>query len=147
MKYATRAGFGGGLLVDYPNSKKARKCYLVLQAGQDDSAPRKRAEPTPLGVDEGAGSVAYERKRRREKSGGHGGKRRAAPTLKERREYIVGKKELNKKRGHGDVPRDSKCVRSRCTELTMQVHWSEAEQAQVLSVLVDSCIIVSARCD
>ena len=111
MKYATRAGFGGGLLVDYPNSKKARKCYLVLQAGQDDSAPRKRAEPTPLGVEEGAGSVAYERKRRREKSSGHG-KRRAAPTLKERREYIVNKKELNRKRGHDDVPRDSKCVAS-----------------------------------
>ena len=34
MKYATRAGFGGGLVVDYPNSKKAKKCYLVLQVSE-----------------------------------------------------------------------------------------------------------------
>lgn len=33
MSAATRAGFGGGLVVDYPNSKKAKKFYLVLWSG------------------------------------------------------------------------------------------------------------------
>ncbi|KAL9939693.1 hypothetical protein V8E36_001510 [Tilletia maclaganii] len=33
MSAATRAGFGGGLVVDYPNSKKAKKYYLVLMVG------------------------------------------------------------------------------------------------------------------
>lgn len=33
MRAATRAGFGGGLVVDYPNSRKARKCFLVLWVG------------------------------------------------------------------------------------------------------------------
>jgi len=30
---ARRAGFGGGIVVDYPNSKKARKVFLVLMVG------------------------------------------------------------------------------------------------------------------
>ncbi|KAK0546548.1 18S rRNA (guanine1575-N7)-methyltransferase [Tilletia horrida] len=33
MSAATRAGFGGGLVVDFPNSKKAKKYYLVLWVG------------------------------------------------------------------------------------------------------------------
>ncbi len=30
---AMKAGFSGGLIVDYPNSAKAKKYYLVLEAG------------------------------------------------------------------------------------------------------------------
>src|SRR5260221_9813403 len=30
---AQRAGFGGGLVVDYPNSKKAKKLFLCLFVG------------------------------------------------------------------------------------------------------------------
>jgi len=30
---ATRAGFGGGVVVDYPNSSKAKKYYLVVMCG------------------------------------------------------------------------------------------------------------------
>jgi 18S rRNA (guanine1575-N7)-methyltransferase len=30
---AMRSGFGGGILVDYPNSTKAKKYYLILFAG------------------------------------------------------------------------------------------------------------------
>jgi 18S rRNA (guanine1575-N7)-methyltransferase len=33
---ATRAGFTGGLVVDYPNSTKAKKYFLVLFAGYKD---------------------------------------------------------------------------------------------------------------
>lgn len=32
-KSAMKAGFSGGLVVDYPNSSKAKKMYLVLDAG------------------------------------------------------------------------------------------------------------------
>lgn len=31
---AMRAGFSGGLVVDFPNSSKAKKYYLVLMVGQ-----------------------------------------------------------------------------------------------------------------
>ncbi len=32
-KSALKSGFSGGLVVDYPNSTKAKKFYLVLDAG------------------------------------------------------------------------------------------------------------------
>ncbi|KAL4449904.1 hypothetical protein ABPG74_015023 [Tetrahymena malaccensis] len=32
---AMKCGFGGGVIVDYPNSAKAKKLYLVIQAGGD----------------------------------------------------------------------------------------------------------------
>lgn len=34
-KTATKCGFTGGLVVDFPNSAKAKKMYLVLKAGND----------------------------------------------------------------------------------------------------------------
>jgi 18S rRNA (guanine1575-N7)-methyltransferase len=37
---AKRAGFDGGLVVDYPNSSRAKKFYLVLRAGPLERAPR-----------------------------------------------------------------------------------------------------------
>jgi 18S rRNA (guanine1575-N7)-methyltransferase len=32
-KSALKSGFSGGLVVDFPNSTKARKMYLVIDAG------------------------------------------------------------------------------------------------------------------
>lgn len=32
---AMRCGFGGGVVVDFPNSAKAKKLYLVITAGGD----------------------------------------------------------------------------------------------------------------
>jgi 18S rRNA (guanine1575-N7)-methyltransferase len=34
---ALKNGFTGGVIVDYPNSKKAKKYYLFLTAGFSDS--------------------------------------------------------------------------------------------------------------
>ena len=31
---AMKVGFRGGVVIDYPNSKKAKKMYLVLTAGE-----------------------------------------------------------------------------------------------------------------
>jgi 18S rRNA (guanine1575-N7)-methyltransferase len=33
---AMKSGFTGGLIVDYPNSKKAKKYYLFLMAGYSE---------------------------------------------------------------------------------------------------------------
>ena len=47
-----KSGFTGGLIVDFPNSKKARKYYLFLMAGfsEEIQAEAKRAieENKPL---------------------------------------------------------------------------------------------------
>uniref|UniRef100_A0A0K0CZD2 Methyltransf_25 domain-containing protein n=1 Tax=Angiostrongylus cantonensis TaxID=6313 RepID=A0A0K0CZD2_ANGCA len=40
MSLATKAGFNGGLVIDYPNSAKARKVYLVLMTGGVAQLPR-----------------------------------------------------------------------------------------------------------
>ncbi|PAV58394.1 hypothetical protein WR25_23935 [Diploscapter pachys] len=40
MAQAQRAGFNGGLVVDYPNSTKARKVYLVLMTGGIAQLPK-----------------------------------------------------------------------------------------------------------
>ena len=50
---AMKAGFTGGLVVDYPNSTKAKKMFLVLMTGG--------AQPMPeaLGDDAPANTVAY----------------------------------------------------------------------------------------
>ena len=36
---AMKSGFTGGLLVDYPNSKKAKKFFLVLMTGGSQALP------------------------------------------------------------------------------------------------------------
>ena len=38
---ALKAGFTGGVLVDFPNSTKAKKFYLVITAGDEDINKRK----------------------------------------------------------------------------------------------------------
>ncbi|EYC20385.1 hypothetical protein Y032_0022g597 [Ancylostoma ceylanicum] len=40
MTQATKAGFNGGLVVDYPNSVKAKKVYLVLMTGGIAQLPK-----------------------------------------------------------------------------------------------------------
>lgn len=105
MQFATRAGFGGGLVVDYPNSKKAKKFYLVLWVGGEMMLGPQQL-PTPLTHEHEATpptGVKFEKRRidKRAKSR----KTKSGETAKE---YIVRKKELNKKRGKDDVPLDSK---------------------------------------
>jgi 18S rRNA (guanine1575-N7)-methyltransferase len=63
---AQKAGFGGGIIVDYPNSKKARKVFLCLFVG---SGSQNKEVPKGLEgeVDED-GEARFERRREREKS-------------------------------------------------------------------------------
>jgi len=51
MGCAVRCGFEGGLVIDYPNSKKAKKFYLCLFAGQEVNG-QKQQLPAALGNEE-----------------------------------------------------------------------------------------------
>lgn len=77
---AKEAGFGGGIVVDDPESKKNRKLYLVLTAGQAEKA---------INLD-GVTVEQLEGKKLLKKD------KKAIETKKE---YIQRKKELNRRRG------------------------------------------------
>lgn len=86
MGSATKCGFGGGVIVDNPESKKAKKYYLCLQVGGGTlTLPDAQIAPQD----------------QRTKSK----KKKKEATMKD---YILKKKELYRKRGKSDVPLDSK---------------------------------------
>eukprot|EP01125_Pyxidicula_operculata_P008958 TRINITY_DN2960_c0_g1_i1.p1 TRINITY_DN2960_c0_g1~~TRINITY_DN2960_c0_g1_i1.p1 ORF type:complete len:283 (+),score=48.50 TRINITY_DN2960_c0_g1_i1:29-877(+) len=98
---ALRAGFTGGLLVDYPNSAKAKKYFLVLFAGV---APGQFNQmPTALGEDDPAGGVDFESERQRTKKREKGRQRTSVKS----KDWILNKKERRRKLGL-DTPQDSK---------------------------------------
>jgi 18S rRNA (guanine1575-N7)-methyltransferase len=95
---AMRAGFTGGVVVDYPNSTKAKKMYLCLFTG---GAPAHL--PKALGSEESERNTAasfIEARRELKRKG----KVRVPPKS---REWIEAKKERRKKQGKS-VSRDSK---------------------------------------
>ena len=92
---AMKSGFTSSLLVDYPNSTKAKKFFLVLMTGGVQQLPK------PLGTGSLEGNhVQYENTRDRVK------KSRGKP-LKKSRDWILEKKERRRKQGK-DVRPDSK---------------------------------------
>lgn len=96
---AQRAGFGGGVVVDYPNSKKAKKVFLCLFVGSGGG------QQLPKGLEgEEDDHVRFERRREMEKKRDRIGKRKP---LKDK-VWILKKKELYRQRGKEGVPRDSK---------------------------------------
>ncbi len=98
---AMSVGFSGGLVIDYPNSAKAKKMYLVLMSGPQQQLPSARLDfPTNAPSNE----VQFESKR------GFMGKKRARrgpKVVKGSREWIDQKKERARKQGK-DVKDDSK---------------------------------------
>lgn len=113
MGVATKAGFSGGLVVDYPNSKKAKKFYLVLMSGSSAVSGQQQQQqlPSALGVDGdamGVDEVQYERRREKGSGGRSKGKRRAGIDSKGSKDWILRKKSLYRQRGKEDVPADSK---------------------------------------
>ncbi|KNC53520.1 williams Beuren syndrome chromosome region 22 [Thecamonas trahens ATCC 50062] len=94
---AMECGFSGGLVVDYPNSKKAKKYFLCLSAGV--SAYKPEALGTgPRNAGEGVKYTEMKRREARTK------KRRG---IKGTREWIDRKKTSQRNRGL-EVRRDSK---------------------------------------
>lgn len=94
---AMRAGFSGGLLVDYPNSAKAKKYYLCLNAGPP---PKGVAEPKPLGVEDD--NTVKVGNRRPHKKG-----RKSANNGVTRKDWVISKKERRRRQGH-EVRPDSR---------------------------------------
>ncbi|KAH9951256.1 S-adenosyl-L-methionine-dependent methyltransferase [Amylocystis lapponica] len=100
---AQKAGFGGGVVVDFPNSNKARKVFLCLFVGGGGGAqqvPQGLEGPQP----QDEGHAKFEARRERLKSRSKGAKRKS---IKDR-DWILKKKELYRQRGKESVPRDSK---------------------------------------
>ncbi|KAK2466789.1 hypothetical protein APHAL10511_001047 [Amanita phalloides] len=98
---AQRAGFGGGIVVDYPNSNKAKKVFLCLFVGGGGG----HQVPEGLeGDEEVEAGALFERRRERDHLRAKSGKRKSVKD----REWILKKKELYRKRGKEDVPRDSR---------------------------------------
>lgn len=99
---AQKAGFGGGIIVDYPNSKKAKKIFLCLMVGAGGGLQQM---PKGLeGTEEDEEKVKFERRRARERARLKNVKRK---NIKDK-EWILKKKELYRQRGKTGVPRDSK---------------------------------------
>jgi hypothetical protein len=67
MGSAMKAGFSGGLVVDYPNSTKAKKYFLCLFAGSSGGTGAQQQQTLPKGLEDGEevekGAVAYAGKR------------------------------------------------------------------------------------
>lgn len=83
---ATKAGFYGGVVVDYPNSTKAKKFFLVLMTGGAMPMPR------ALGDESDGTTISYASKRERINN-----IRGKAP--KKSREWILEKKERRRRQG------------------------------------------------
>lgn len=96
-----RAGFSGGLVVDYPNSTRAKKIFLCLVAG-GVAAPL----PAPKGADDGPPTSASFVSAQRDRSAGKHLKRGAKKTGKE---WILAKKERRRRQENkGEVRPDTK---------------------------------------
>ncbi|CAA7271551.1 unnamed protein product [Cyclocybe aegerita] len=99
---AQKAGFGGGIVVDYPNSKKARKVFLCLLVG--GGVGQQQVPQGLQGEEEEDSKARCERRREREKLRTKSGKRKSVKD----KDWILKKKELYRKRGKEGVPNDSK---------------------------------------
>jgi len=98
---AQKAGFGGGIVIDYPNSNKAKKVFLCLFVGGGG------AQQVPQGLEgeeNAEGGVKYERRRDRERKKEQGKKRKSVKD----KDWILKKKELYRRRGKEGIPHDSK---------------------------------------
>jgi len=97
MSIAMRAGFQGGLVVDYPNSRKAKKFFLCLFTGGGGTAKKVELPKALTGEpadDEGAdvGRAKFEKARAREGRGERGKKRKHPKEAA--KDWILRKKEV-----------------------------------------------------
>ncbi|KAK2707755.1 probable 18S rRNA (guanine-N(7))-methyltransferase [Artemia franciscana] len=85
---AMKSGFTGGLVVDFPNSTKAKKYFLVLMTGGPQPLPQGQT-----GMEEGTSNQAIFSKRERVKQ------IRQSKSVKKSRDWILEKKERRKRQG------------------------------------------------
>ncbi|CAG8630885.1 731_t:CDS:2, partial [Dentiscutata heterogama] len=106
MNTAMRCGFEGGLVIDYPNSKKAKKYFLCLFAGQIPTEDGKSTMPKALGEDgeDEPNTIIYSSQRIQERQRTKGKQRKS---IKEK-DWVLHKKEVARMKGTKNVPLDSK---------------------------------------
>ncbi|KAK8630278.1 hypothetical protein V6N13_079076 [Hibiscus sabdariffa] len=109
LSYAMRAGFAGGVVVDYPHSTKKRKEYLVLTCG-----PPSLSTAVPSGKAEDGESCSDEESSGDEENQTVRNSDRHRPRKKQKinkkgkgREWVLRKKEQMRKKGNV-VPPDTK---------------------------------------
>nr|CAB3226499.1 probable 18S rRNA (guanine-N(7))-methyltransferase [Phallusia mammillata] len=100
---SVRAGFGGGVVVDYPNSTKAKKIFLCLFCGNQTPTL-----PQGLGTGESSQHVKYTQ----ERSQNSFHKRQS---IKKSRDWIAEKKERRKRQGKSVRPNTKYTGRKRKT--------------------------------
>ncbi|EOA13804.1 hypothetical protein CARUB_v10026899mg [Capsella rubella] len=107
LRQALQAGFGGGLVVDYPHSTKKRKEFLVLTCGSIQTSIQtsknehgESCSEDDFSEDEESGTVSMSDRNRARK-------RQKTKKNKKGREWILRKKEQSRRKGN-DVPEDSK---------------------------------------
>eukprot|EP00980_Cylindrotheca_fusiformis_P026065 scaffold15305_cov126-Cylindrotheca_fusiformis.AAC.3 len=105
---ATAVGFGGGVVVDYPNSAKAKKHYLVLSC---DRTSRQQM-PTSLSGAEEPSHVHVSAASRGHKKERPIRKRKGVKT----KEWIMNKKETQRKKGKSVRPDSKYTARRRPTK-------------------------------
>lgn len=103
--YAMKAGFTGGIVVDYPNSTRAKKTFLCLFAGVVGTLPQAKLEG-------GGGGGGGGRKQSASFTEGNREKRRGGDRTKHHKgskEWILQKKERRRRqagaRTHGETVR------------------------------------------
>jgi len=94
---AMRSGFTGGVVVDYPNSTRAKKMFLVLFAGVNNAVL-----PQALGTEGADNTVSFTSNRERNNNRFNKGK-----PSKKSKEWIQKKKDRKRRQGK-DVRADSK---------------------------------------
>jgi 18S rRNA (guanine1575-N7)-methyltransferase len=112
---ATAVGFGGGIVVDYPNSAKAKKHYLVLSC---DRTPRKEMPQARAGMEGRNKHVQVASSSFKQQYGND--KKKDKPIRKKKgcktKEWIVHKKETQRKKGKPTRPDTKYTARRRPTK-------------------------------
>ena len=106
---ALKNGFTGGVIVDYPNSKKAKKYFLFLIAGYSEELMAEAASVIPKALegdreDEEEKVAVFDSRRRGKSSKRKLGEGRE---MLKSRNWVMAKKERQRRQGR-DVRMDSK---------------------------------------
>ncbi|KAK9810212.1 hypothetical protein WJX72_006710 [[Myrmecia] bisecta] len=104
---AMKAGFTGGLVVDFPHSTRAKKYFLTLMVGHAGTLP------TPQGLDGGSDheeeaiAMAGRRSQKRRKGNARSTASARHPDGKDKA-WVFKKKDQMRKKGYTNIPEDSK---------------------------------------
>lgn len=97
---AMRAGFSGGLVVDFPHSTRAKKYFLVLMVGGTASLPQAHGLDGQDPDDDEEYQVRVAGRKTKRRKGGQGAVKG--------HEWIVKKKNQQRKRGYTNIKPDTK---------------------------------------